>query len=82
VHTVVVWCDALNATYGGAAGQARESQSSGSDEKLLQYRAGQAVIASTGAVLIPVGHLRGSKPAAGGRTTNPFRRGALRALMP
>lgn len=71
VHTVVVWCDALNATYGGAAGQARESQSSGSDEKLLQYRAGQAVIASTGAVLIPVGHLRGSKPAAGGAPDKP-----------
>ena len=51
VHTVVVWCEALNATYGrpGEPSGGREQ-----DESLLQFRAGPRIIASTGAISIKV----------------------------
>ena len=55
VHTVVVWCEALNATYGrsGEFSDPRDTQVA-QDESLLQFRAGPRIIASTGAISIRV----------------------------
>jgi len=51
VHTVVVWCEALNATY-GRSGEPYDWRVQ--DESLLQFRAGPRIIASTGAISIKV----------------------------
>jgi hypothetical protein len=57
VHTVVVWCEALNATYGRQGEYDPRDPNYPQNEKLLQFRAGPRVIASTGAIMIPVkGH--------------------------
>ena len=55
VHTVVVWCEALNATYGrpGEFSDPRDTKVA-QDESLLQFRAGPRIIASTGAISIRV----------------------------
>jgi hypothetical protein len=70
VHTVVVWCEALNATYGSPG--SREMATAGSDPNALQYRAGPQVIASTGAVLIPVGNARGIRSGTGALSDKPI----------
>lgn len=55
VHTVVVWCEALNATYGrqGEFSDRRDTKVP-QDESLLQFRTGPRIIASTGAISIKV----------------------------
>ena len=64
VHTVVVWCEALNAVYNSVGGDQRDPRAS-QDPKNLQFRNGPQIIASTGAVAIRVkGHL-GAKGQAG-----------------
>lgn len=50
VHTVVVWCDILNASYGWVKSGNRNPH----DPKLLRYNGEPKVIAQTGSVEIPV----------------------------
>lgn len=73
VHTVVVWCEALNATYGrpGEFSDPRDTKVA-QDESLLQFRAGPRIIASTGAISIRVNGGLDAQALAMRPTTKPL----------